>query len=158
MDRTRGRQLAARIAIAASLLVACMVLASGCGMGDGAAEDGPRALSKREYIERSNELQAQAADVFAKLDGPVAATPKDAAQYLTALDELHAGLGQLNPPAAWEEHHATLVESVRIMREAMAIVSRASARNERVIKRQLQRSADAQREYEQAVQAINASR
>jgi hypothetical protein len=139
------------------LVVLCAVagaLLAGCGSDD----DGPRTLSKREYIERSNDLQADAATVFTSLDGKVATTPAEAKRYLAALDRLSEGLDGLEPPRDWRDEHATMLESVRTMRHSMAIVSKASPRNAKVITRQLTRSSQAQRDYEQAVREINASR
>lgn len=147
----------ARLVAMLAIVMLVLVAAAGCGGGDD-ADDGPRALSKREYIEQSNELQRNAAAVFDQLDGPVAATPEEAAQYLQALEELVVGFQALEPPRDWREEHSTLIESVQVMHQAMSIVSKASARNEPVISRQLQRSADAQRDFEQAVRDINASR
>lgn len=136
------------------LLVLVSGLLAGCGSDDPAS----RTLSKREYIERSNRLQSQASTIFTSLDGRVAATPAQAKQYLDALDALAAGLEELRPPREWRDEHATMLDSVRTMRQAMAIVSKASPRNTKVITLQLGRSAQAQRDYEQAVRAINASR
>lgn len=137
-----------------ALLLPAAALLAGCG-GD---DDGPRAMTKREYIEASNDLQADAASVFGSLDGPVAATPAQAEKYLAALDRLADGLDGLDPPKEWRDEHATMLESVRTMRQSMAIVSKASPRNTRVIGIQLERSSQAQRDYEQAVRDINASR
>lgn len=141
-------RLAAVLAIA--LLGALVV--GGCG------SDEPPTLSKREYIERSNELQREASGVLTSLDGRVATTPQQAARYLEALDKLIVGLDGLDPPRDWRDEHATMLESVRTMRQAMAIVSRASPRNAAAIKSQLERSGAAQREFDEAVREINASR
>jgi len=132
------------------VLVAALV-GAGCG-------GGPRTLSKREYIDRSNALQSDAAAIFEGIDGPVATTPEEAARYLKAFDELAAGFRRLRPPRDWKDEHATMIAAVEDMREAMAIVSKASARNTTVITRQLERSTAAQRRFEQAVRSINASR
>jgi len=142
------------LACALVLPLAVAAVASGCGMD----VEESRSLSKREYIEASNDLQADAASVFGSLDGRVAATPAQAERYLTALDQLAEGLDELDPPREWRDEHATMVESVRTMRQAMSIVSRASPRNAKVIGVQLERSSQAQRDYEQAVRDINASR
>lgn len=142
---------ARRVAVIAVALVVA-VLGAACG------SDGDRTLSKREYIARSNAVQQDAAGVFRSLDGRVATTPAEAARYLEALDRLEAGLERLEPPATWRDEHATMLRSVRAMRQSMAIVSRASPRNRRVIRLQLRRSMTAQRDYERAVRAINATR
>jgi hypothetical protein len=148
------RPVASRVIPLALVLVA-MLLLPACGGDDDA---GPRALSKREYIERSNALQSDAATVFNSLHGRVATTPAQATRSLQALDKLIAGLDKLNPPREWRDEHARMLEAVRTMRQAMAIVSKASPRNARVITLQLKRSSQAQRDYEAAVHDINASR
>jgi hypothetical protein len=144
-----------RPAIALLLLVAVMLLA---GCGEDATSDGPRPLSKRAYIERSNELQSDAASVFSSLDGRVAATPAQATRYLQAFDRLITGLESLTPPREWRDEHEDMLEAVRAMRQSMAIVSKASPKNQRVIALQLERSGQAQRDYERAVREINATR
>lgn len=136
------------------LVIAAAITLAGCGRSEES-----RSLSKREYIEQGNRLQQDAAEVFRELDGGrTVASPKTAATQLAALDRLVTGFGELRPPRDWRDEHATLVESLRTMRSSLAIVSRASARNARVITLQLQRYADAQRDFEQAIRKINASR
>lgn len=142
--------------VIALLLVAAALLLAGCG--EDAPDDGPRPLSKREYIERSNELQSDAASVFSSLDGRVAATPAQATRYLQALDRLITGLESLVPPREWRDEHEDMLEAVRTMRQSMSIVSKASPKNQRVIALQLERSGQAQRDYERAVREINATR
>jgi len=61
-------------------------------------------------------------------------------------------------PGDWRDEHDAMLEAVRTMRQSMAIVSRASPRNARVIGIQLERSSQAQRDFERAVRDINASR
>lgn len=143
---------AARHGVLLALLLLTALLATACGDGD----DGT--LSKREYIARSNALQQEASSVFRALGGRVATTPAEAARYLAALDRLDAGLARLTPPATWRDEHATMRRALQTMRQSMAIVSKASPRNKRVIELQLERSLAAQRDYERAVRAINATR
>lgn len=152
MPRSAGHR--ARRWAALALVALLALLPAACG----GEESGPRPLSKREYIERSNDLQQEAAGVFSSLDGRVATTPAEAARYLKALDRLITGLEGLQPPSDWKDEHATMLESVRTMRQSMAIVSRASPRNAKAIGVQLERSSQAQRDFEAAVRDINASR
>jgi hypothetical protein len=138
-----------------ALLAVLAVALGGCG-GGGDATDRP--LSKREYIAQANTLQRDAATTFAKLDGRTVATPATARAQLLALDRLIAGFGKLRPPDEWRDEHATLRSSLTTMRQAMAIVARASPSSAKVITLQLQRYAAAQRDFERAVHDINASR
>ena len=146
-DRTAwGKALACFVALA------CVLGVAGCG----GSADG--ALSKREYIDRGNDLQTDAAEVFRSLDGSTAASPKAAGAQLAAFDELIDGYEELRPPSEWKDEHAALLESLRTMRQSMSIVSKASARNTEVITTQLSRFTKAQSAFEQAVRDINASR
>jgi hypothetical protein len=142
------------------VLVPCVLLAllamTVAGCGGSASKD--RTLSKREYIAQANDLQHDAATTFAKLDGRTVATPATARAQLLALDRLIKGFDALRPPNDWRDEHATLRSSLSTMRQAMAIVARASPRNTRAITSQLQRYATAQRAFEGAVHDINASR
>jgi hypothetical protein len=142
------------------LLHAVLVFAVGATVaGCGSTEtDGPRTLSKREYIVQANELQQDATKVFSALGGRLAPTPAAAKVHLAAFDELIAGYDKLSPPRDWRDEHATMLESLRTMRQAVSIVSRASARNRRVITLQVGRYETAQAAFEQAVRSINASR
>ncbi len=138
------------------LLLAVLVLAvAGCG---GGVKDGDRTLSKREYIVQANQLQQDATTVFAELDGRLAATPAAAKVHLAAFDKLISGYDALEPPRDWRDEHAQMLESLRTMRQSMGIVSKASAKNRRVITLQVDRYVAAQGEFEQAVRSINASR
>ncbi|MCW2926040.1 MAG: hypothetical protein JWM86_8 [Thermoleophilia bacterium] len=141
------------------LFVLAMALgATGCGGGSGDS-DAERPLSKREYIDRANTLQAEAAKVFATLDGAAApATPAAATTHLAALDRLIDGFGKLRPPRDWRDEHATLVGSLRTMRESMSTISRASASSAAIVQTQLARYRAAQRDFERAVRDINSSR
>ena len=141
------------------MLVLAMSTLVGAGCGGGDAGDGARTLSKREYIEQANGLQSKAAKVFQTLDGTKApATPAAAATHLAALDQLITGFDELEAPREWRDEHATLVRSLRTMREAMSTISRANARSAPIIKTQLRRYRAAQGDFEQAVQDINSSR
>ena len=142
--------------VAMLLVVAATMVAAGCGGEREAADD--RALTKREYIERANGLQGDAQEVFAQLDGRLAATPATAKTYVAAFDRLIAGYGELRAPRDWRDEHDQLVESLETMRHAVLIVSRASARNRAVITAQVARFQEAQRDYQAAVQSINSSR
>lgn len=138
------------------LLLAVLALAVvGCGRE---AKDGSRTLSKREYIAQANGLQQDASTVFAALGGRLAPTPAAAKPHLVAFDELILGYDELDPPRDWRDEHATMLESLRTMRQSIAIVSRASARNRAVITAQVARYEAAQVDFEQAVRSINSSR
>ncbi|MCW2921421.1 MAG: hypothetical protein JWL76_1295 [Thermoleophilia bacterium] len=137
------------------LLVVLVLAVGGCASE---AKDGSRTLSKREYIAQANELQQDATKVFSALGGRLAPTPAAAKQHLAAFDELIAGYDRLHPPRDWRDEHATLLKSLRTMRQSVSIVSRASARNRRVITLQVGRYEAAQTAFEQAVRSINASR
>jgi hypothetical protein len=138
------------------LLLAVLVLAvTGCASEP---TDGSRTLSKREYIAQANDLQQDATKVFAALGGRLAPTPTAAKPHLAAFDELITGYDELDPPRDWRDEHAEMLESLRTMRQSIAIVSRASARNRPVIDAQVARYGAAQDAFEQAVRSINASR
>jgi hypothetical protein len=136
-------------------LAASAVVVAGCGEE---AEPGERTLSKREYIAEANDLQSDANEVFAALDGRLAATPAAAKVHLTAFDELIAGYEALRPPRDWRDEHDELLEALRTMRQSMLVVSRASARNRRAITAQVARYDAAQQRFVEAVRSINASR
>ena len=150
------RPTASRISPMLLALVATALLAGGCASA-ASTRDEP-VLSKREYIDRGNDLQTDAAEVFRSLDGSTAASPKAAGAQLAAFDELIDGYEELRPPSEWKDEHAALLESLRTMRQSMSIVSKASARNTEVITTQLSRFTKAQSAFEQAVRDINASR
>ncbi len=152
LARTRwsGAIAWALIALMATLIVA------GCG-GD-APDAGSSALSKRQYIQRADELQDQASDVFATLDGRVPATPTEAAPRIAALDDLVEGYQRLEPPADWRDEHEAIVAALEEMRQSLQVVSRASASNRRAIEYQVGRYQAAQVRYDDAIRSINASR
>lgn len=142
--------------VAVLVVIAAALVAAGCG--EQREDRGDRALTKREYIERANGLQADATEVFAQLNGRLAATPATAKTYVATFDGLIEGYGALKPPRDWRDEHDEIVEALETMRHAVVIVSRASARNRAVITAQVQRFQQAQRAYQDAVQSINASR
>lgn len=150
----RGMPLHARPVLLALLAVSTCLLTA-CGS---TTDPGQRTLSKREYIERANGLQQDANDVFAALNGRLAATPAQAKVHLVAFDKLIAGYERLAPPRDWRDEHDELIEALRTMRQSMLIVSRASARNRRVISAQVARYEAAQGDFQDAVRSINASR
>ncbi len=137
------------------LVAAASIALAGCGAE---RSNEPRTLSKREYIAQANDLQAGATKVFAALDGRLAATPAAAQVHVEAFDGLISGYEALSPPPDWRDEHAELIESLRTMRQAIVIVSRASARNRQAINTQVARFEAAQTSFEQAVRSINASR
>jgi len=137
-------------------LVATALLAGGCASA-ASTRDEP-VLSKREYIAEANELQQDAAAVFSKLNGRLAATPAQAKVHLAAFDGLIAGYEALDPPRDWADEHAQLLESLATMRQSVLVVSRASARNRGAVTAQVARYRQAQDDFEAAVQSINASR
>jgi hypothetical protein len=144
--------------IALTMLASVLVLA-GCGSSDDAGGgDGSRPLSKREYIEASNDLKADAAATFAQLDGRFPATPAAARTHAGTFNALIEGHRELVPPADWQDEHDALINALVQMRNSMKVVARASARNRPVVEYQLGRYRDAQADYEQAVRDINASR
>jgi hypothetical protein len=144
------------VVAACAWLLAAGVLLAGCGTRE--QDDGPRPLSKREYIQQADALQRGAEEAFVTLDGRIPATPEEAATRIAALDEMIAGYEQLVPPRDWRDSHAQLLESLRTMRQSLQVVSRASAGNRRVIEHQVGRYESAQAEFEQAVRDINATR
>lgn len=137
------------------LLAALMLAIAGCGSEP---EDGPRTLSKREYIAQANGLQEDANAIFAELNGRLAATPAAAQVQLAAFDELIAGYEALDPPRDWRDEHAAKITALQTMRHATLMVSRASARNRPLIEAQVARSQAAQDDFGAAVRSINASR
>lgn len=142
--------------VAALVVVALGLIAAGCG-GDDPAGGSPT-LSKRDYIQRADELQSAAADVFTTPDARLPATPAQAAPRIAALDDLVAGYERLVPPADWKDEHAAILESLGDMRTALVVVSKASAKNRKAIEFQVGRYQDAQRRYDEAITSINASR
>ncbi|MCW2924916.1 MAG: hypothetical protein JWM98_2320 [Thermoleophilia bacterium] len=142
-----------RLVITLALVLTCGVSFAGCG-----SSSDDRALSKREYIQRGNRLQGDASKVFESLHGNLAATPAAAGAQLKAFDTLIAGYEELRPPKAWRDEHATMLRSLRAMRQSMSIVSKAPATNTAVITTQLARFNSAQRDFRQAVRDVNASR
>lgn len=144
--------LVARIACIALMGVFVAAFGVGCDA------DPDRRLTKREYIQQSNDLQRSASEILGSLAGERAGKPATAEAQLVPFDELIDGYAALNPPRAWQDEHDTMVESLRVMRQAMGIVSRASPRNTAVINTQLARFTTAQDAFEQAVQDVNASR
>ena len=152
MPRAGRRSL---LLLHATAMLVLAVAIAGCGSE---ADDGPRTLSKREYITAANGLQQDANEVFEALGGRLAPTPATAKVHLAAFDELIAGYEQLQPPRDWRDEHADLLESLRTMRQSMLVVSRASARNRRAITAQVARYEAAQGDFEAAVRSINASR
>ncbi|MCW2955483.1 MAG: hypothetical protein JWO69_352 [Thermoleophilia bacterium] len=137
---------------ALTLLVALAALISaGCGSGDD-----PQ-LSKREYIERFNTLQADASEVFAELAAS-ASDPKAAAAHLATFERLRDGVQALDPPDQWRTQHATLVEALGTMHQSMGIIAKARATKTEVITTQVRRYTAAQRDFQAAVAAINETR
>ncbi|MCW2959731.1 MAG: hypothetical protein JWM90_118 [Thermoleophilia bacterium] len=139
------------VVLASLFLLLAALLLAGCG------SDAPPQLSKRDYIERFNTLQSDASQVFADLAAD-ASTPAAAASRLGAIDELITGVEELDPPQQWRDEHGTLLTSLRTMRESMGIISRAGASKTTIISTQVRRYTAAQRDFERAVKAINASR
>jgi len=138
------------------LLVICGVLLGACG-GDADGNGGDRALTKREYIERFNVLQQDAATIFDGIDDAT----RDAASaksHLADLDELIAGVNALRPPKVWQDEHRTMLSSLRVMRQSIDVLSRAPASQPGAINAQVQRFADAQRDFRDAVRDVNATR
>jgi hypothetical protein len=146
-----------RITVALPLLALALVLAGGL-LGGCGEQSRDRTLSKREYIERANDLQQDAAKVFRSVTGRTVATPKTATSQLKALDALIAGYEDLRPPRDWKDEHATMLQALRDMRRSMLVISRASPRNTKAITAQVAAYAKAQRDFEQAVQDVNSSR
>lgn len=140
------------MALALVLLPALALV--GCGSEPSTAE---RTLSKREYIQRSNDLQAKHRAAFTELPDATR-TPATAQRQIAALDALSAGLTELDPPPDWRDEHATMLESLATMRHALVIISRASPANRPVITAQVRRHSEAQQAFDQAVQDINRSR
>ncbi len=132
-----------------------MLVIAGCGSEP---EDGPRTLSKREYIAQANGLQQDANTIFAELDGRLAATPAAAQVHVAAFDKLIAGYEALDPPRDWRDEHTAKIEALKTMRHSTLMVSRASARNRTLIEAQVARSKAAQEDFGAAVRSINASR
>jgi tetratricopeptide (TPR) repeat protein len=154
-----GLRRTRRTAHFALTMLASVLVLAGCGSSDDSGgTDGSRPLSKREYIEASNELQADAATTFAQLDGRFPATPAAARTHAATFNALIAGHRELVPPADWQDEHDALVVALVQMRNSMKVVARASARNRAAVEYQLGRYQDAQADYEQAVRDINASR
>ena len=151
LDRIR------RTATVAAMMVVSALLAGACA-SERADDDGPRQLSKREYIATANQLQGDATAVFATLRGRLAATPEQAKVHVTAFDELIAGYEGLVPPTTWRDEHARLLEALRTMRHSMVMISRASPRNRELVVRQVERYRGSQQAFEDAVRDINASR
>ena len=142
--------------LACTLAIAVAIAAAGCGAAE--QDAGSSTLSKRQYIQRADELQGAAADVFTTLDGRLPATPTEAAPRIAALDDLVAGYERLEPPSDWRDEHEEILASLAQMRQALQVVSRASARNRRAIEYQVGRYQDAQARYDEAIRSINASR
>lgn len=127
-------------------------------VGCGSPDEGGGRLSKREYIAKGNERQAQAADVFRTTDGKLAATPETAGTQIAAYDRLITGFQKLEPPREWADEHGRIVTSLETMRHALLMLSRAGAGNAKLVRAQVARYSSAQADFERAVRDINASR
>lgn len=123
----------------------------------GSTADDARSLTKRQYIERFNELQRSSASIFDDLE-TATRDPKAAATLLATFDELIASVDELRPPREWEDEHGDMLEALRTMREAIAVLSRASAAKPGAITAQVDRFTNAQRQFEGAVKRVNATR
>lgn len=139
------------------LLVLALAVA-GCGPDDDSTSTDDRRLSKRQYIQRADQLQQGAEGVFQTLDGRLPATPEQAAPRLATLDELIEGYRGLRPPKDWADEHERLVDALARMRQSLDVVSRAAPSRRAVIETQVGLYEQAQADFEQAVRDINASR
>ena len=143
---------------AAILVIAAfvMLVATSCGGGSDSG-DADRPLSRRVYIKRVNEAQADAPSIFVDMS-QATKNPASARPHLAALDELIAALDELRPPKVWREDHRAMLEALREMRGAVDVLSRAPASRVAIVRTQVGIYTDARTRYEAAVRAINRSR
>jgi CHASE3 domain sensor protein len=141
------------------MVVACLLLAvlalvlAGCGASG--AEEGT--LSKREYIERFNTQQRDAARIFGEL-GTATRDPKAAQTHLDDFDALIKGLKALDPPIVWKSEHARMITALQQMRDSMAVIARAPASRTAIITTQVRLYTAAQDDFQAAVRAVNETR
>ena len=137
------------------MLVLVALVVAGCrGNADSGAG---QPLSKREYIERFNTQQRDAARIFGEL-GTATRDPKAAQTHLDDFDALIKGLKALDPPVVWAHEHAAMVRALQQMRDSMAVIARAPASKRAVISTQVRLYTDAQRDFQAAVRRVNETR
>jgi hypothetical protein len=141
-----------RFAFAAVIvMIMAAFVCSGCGGSES------QRLSKREYIEQFNAQQQAASKVFADLE-QVASNPAIAAKHLAAFDKLIDGVNDLEPPVVWEAEHDEMLQALRDMRAAIAVIAKAKPANTKAINAAVTKYTAAQRRFESAVNDVNASR
>lgn len=149
--------IAGRIACRVLLLAVIALACAACGAATPSTPSAPRPLSKRVYVERLNAAQESAPAVFADIS-QATRNPRRAAPHLAAIDALIAEVAALRPPKVWISEHATLLRSLRQMRAAIDVLSRAPASRTAIITTQVGRYEAARTRYEAAIRAINRSR
>lgn len=135
-------------------MLGCLLLVS-CGGGDRPLDE--RQLSKREFVQRFNAIQQDAAPVFEEL-APAVRTPETAKARLEAFDELIRDVDTLYPPDTWRTEHRAMLASLRDMRNSLEVVSRAGASRRAVIATQVKRYDAAKGRYDHAVDEVNRTR
>lgn len=144
---SRNRKSPRALMIAVVLLVAALI--AGCG-GDGR-------LSKKEYIDKSNVIQADASKAISKVN-PAGGDKAEGAKLVAEIDKAIAKTKALKPPTEWQKPHNKLVKAMTSMRNAMKAVVDAKPGDAKAITPQVAKISAAQADYNAALSEINSDR